>query len=174
MIKKSLVLVTILALLVFLTPKSALAQLDYCLQGTDPCCQVLGSIQRPDDDSDDVYDECEETVNPAGLLITYMKLTSPNIIYGTLGQYGDSQSRTHTITWQGPAFVTRVDLLYSTDGGQTYTEIVAGMDNTGSYEWTLPEINADYVIIRVNGMGADGWNYGSDLSDAYFSIKNVA
>jgi|GEM_PF-3335844 len=139
---------------------------------------VNADICGPQEDAveDVAYDDCveQEITNNAGMLRKYMKVTAPDITDQTLGRYGQSGSGVYEITWTGPMFVQTVNLLYTLDDGRTYTEIAAGVENTGSFAWTLPEINSDHVKVRVSGMGADGYNYGSDLSNAFFSIRNAA
>jgi len=137
--------------------------------GYDPCA-ILTS---PDDSQED--DVCvEPTTDNSGVLTRYMKVTAPDIISESIGRFGDTGKDSYTITWNSPMMVKTVNILYTLDDGKTYTEIAAGISNTGSFVWHLPEINADMVKIRVSGLGADGYNYGSDLSNAFFSIKNAA
>lgn len=133
-------------------------------------------VQADDNVEDVAYDDCveQETQNNAGMLRKYMKVTAPDITDQVLGRYGQSGSGVYEITWTGPIFVKSVNLLYTLDDGRNYTEIASGLENTGTYVWTLPEINSDFVKVRVSGMGADGYNYGSDLSNAFFSIRNAA
>ncbi len=57
-----------------------------------------------------------------------------------------------TITWStngGTGAVAAVNLDYSTDGGVTFTSIVTGTTNDGSYIWTAPSISAQSVTIRA-------------------------
>lgn len=56
------------------------------------------------------------------------------------------------ISWSTSAStgtVSAINLAYSTDGGITYTSIVSGTSNDGSYTWTAPSINATSVIVRA-------------------------
>jgi hypothetical protein len=140
--------------------------------GFDPCAQIT----TPDDSADDIIsdDACiEPTSDNSGVLTRYMKVTAPDIISQSIGRYGDTGSDSYTITWDSPMLVKTVNILYTLDDGKTYTEIAADIANTGSFVWNLPDINADLVKIRVSGRGADGHNYGSDLSNAFFVIRNA-
>lgn len=128
-----------------------------------------------DDISDDISDDCqvEETSSNAGELIKYIKVTAPDILNSPIGRYALDGSAVYTITWDSPTFVKYVNILYTTDNGKTYVEIAADVPNEGSFDWTLPEINQDGVKVRVSGRGAYGNNYGSDLSNSFFSIRNA-
>lgn len=54
-------------------------------------------------------------------------------------------------TSSGTGSPSAVNLSYSTDGGLTYTSIVTGTANDGSYSWTAPSISAASVTIKVEG-----------------------
>jgi phosphodiesterase/alkaline phosphatase D-like protein len=66
-----------------------------------------------------------------------------------------------------------VAIDYSADGGETWNPIVSGIADTGSYTWTLPNINTSAAKIRVTATDQGG-NDGSDASDANFAIDSVA
>lgn len=57
---------------------------------------------------------------------------------------------------------------YSVDAGWSWTEIATGRSNTGTCDWTLPEIDAIGTRVRVRA--DDGTDVGSDSSDASFTI----
>ncbi|OGC04224.1 hypothetical protein A2276_06435 [candidate division WOR-1 bacterium RIFOXYA12_FULL_43_27] len=59
------------------------------------------------------------------------------------------EESTHYITWHASADVTSVDLHYSTDNGATYTAIVSGISNTGSYSWTLPKADSTQSKVKA-------------------------
>jgi parallel beta-helix repeat protein len=97
-------------------------------------------------------------------------LTAPN--GGEAWPGGSSQS----ITWNtsGPG-VDHIRLLYSTDGGSTYPNIInTGTDNDGIYEWTIPGINSSTV--RVKAMAEDISNtvLAEDASNGNFTIDSIA
>ena len=52
------------------------------------------------------------------------------------------------ILWSQVATSPYVNLDYSTDSS-TWTSIIAGYNNSGSYNWSVPYVNADSVWIRV-------------------------
>lgn len=162
--KKVWILAAVFVLGLVLIPTSTEAtRQTYCILGT-----------KGDDITDDISDDlCQESATNAPTLVKYMKVTAPDIMSQTIGRFGDTASPTFTITWDSPTLVKFVNILYSLDNGKTYTEIAAGIPNDGTYQWTLPEINTTTAKIRVSGRGADGYNYGSDLSNAFFTIKNA-
>jgi hypothetical protein len=92
-------------------------------------------------------------------------LTSPN------GGESWVANTVHNITWTATdnVGVTSVDLLYSTDGGATFTTIATGLANTGSYAWTVPNTPTTNGIVKVVAHDAAG-NVGSDVSNAAFTI----
>ena len=69
--------------------------------------------------------------------------------------------------------VTSVDLLLSTDGGDTFdTTIVAGTADDGSYSWTVPDVYTTHARLRVVVHDADG-NTGFDQSDSDLTINGT-
>ena len=73
------------------------------------------------------------------------------------------------VTWSTGAStgtVSAVNLAYSTDGGITYTLIVSGTSNDGSYSWTAPDIDAASVTIRAQGTDLITV-LATDVSDAF-------
>ena len=96
-------------------------------------------------------------------------MTSPN------GGQTLTAAGTTTITWTATdnVAVSSVDLYYSADGGATYTLIVAGLANTGSYVWTLPSTATVLGRIRVVARDAAG-NTGSDVSNSNFTIATAS
>ncbi len=87
---------------------------------------------------------------------------------------GGEEFTTHEsveLTWTASdnTGVTSVDILLSTDGGATWSEtIVEGIENTGTYPWTVPEGASTECRMRViarDGVGLAAY----DDSDADFS-----
>ncbi len=79
---------------------------------------------------------------------------------------------THTITWTATdnVGVTSVDILYSTDGGGTFTSVASGLANSGSYSWSVPSTLTTNAFVEVIAHDAAG-NSGQDLSNAAFTIS---
>lgn len=53
------------------------------------------------------------------------------------------------ISWVRRNFVTNISLEYSLDNGDSWIEIAQVNANTGSYDWEIPEINSDSVLLKV-------------------------
>lgn len=80
---------------------------------------------------------------------------------------------THAITWTATdnLGVTTVDLAYSTDGAVSFPNtIAAGIANSGSYPWTVPNAPTAMARVRVVAHDAAG-NVGSGTSVASFAIS---
>jgi len=75
---------------------------------------------------------------------------------------------THSITWTNGDFTSNVKLEYSTNGGSTWSTIVASVANTGSYSWTVPTSASTQCRVRVQD-ASDG--VPSDISNANFEIQ---
>jgi hypothetical protein len=75
---------------------------------------------------------------------------------------------THTITWLNDSAFS-VNLYFSTDSGNSWSTIEAGVPNTNSYEWIVPDVNITTGRIRVEDSGTG--NY--DDSNADFSILPI-
>ena len=80
-----------------------------------------------------------------------------------------------TVEWlsDDDAGVVAVDLLLSTDGGQSYpTAIATSLPANGSFAWTAPGASTSRARIRAVARDADG-NTGADDSDADFAIAGA-
>jgi hypothetical protein len=61
-----------------------------------------------------------------------------------------------TIAWTANDFVGNVEIRYSTDGGETFPTQIANVSVTvGSYDWAVPDINSNNVVIQINGISPD-------------------
>ena len=90
---------------------------------------------------------------------------SPTLITPNGGEILATNS-TYTITWAASDSIQNVLLELSSDNGENW-EIIEAVENTGSYEWTVPVINSEECLIRVT----DSENSQiSDTSDAVFTI----
>ena len=72
--------------------------------------------------------------------------------------YGDELHRGGTVCpveWNCRFYIGTVSIWYSTDEGRTWPNtIVEGAANTGRYEWTLPELNAENIWLKLSTRGA--------------------
>jgi hypothetical protein len=145
--------------------------LDSCISSTNECY----------DYGDDIYeDDTPSYDGGSNLLKRYIRLTSPNggeilgrnsnVLQTTLQPLD-----THRVTWESLSYgINSVSVLYSLDLGANYIEVATQIPNAGFYDWNLPDLNADNVLVRVNAYGADGNNLGSDYSNAPFVLINYA
>lgn len=92
-----------------------------------------------------------------------IKLVSPN--GGATYDAGSALS----IAWTQQGRIDLVNILYSTDGGSSWTAIANGMRNTGSYVWTLPQIASSAARVKIEGTDL-ATIFTSDSSDSSFTI----
>ncbi len=91
-------------------------------------------------------------------------MISPN--GGEAWNVGSSQ----TITWNSGGTITNVKIEYSTDGGSSWSTIVASTTNDGSHPWTVPAAPSSNCLVRISD-AADG--DPSDVSDGTFTIATA-
>ncbi|MFW6141415.1 MAG: S8 family serine peptidase, partial [Candidatus Saliniplasma sp.] len=110
-----------------------------------------------------VADDGSQTATSDTWSFTTTAATEPSITLtrpegGETWSAGDDEE----ITWDttaGDGAITGVDLEYTIDDGGTWTEIVAGTEDDGSYMWTVPDESTDQARIRATV------NDDNDLSD---------
>ena len=74
------------------------------------------------------------------------------------------------IQWLTIGTAEAVDLDWSCDNGETWLAIDSGVTNVGSYEWTVPAVEAERAVVRVTA--ADDPTM-SDESNASFVVSQV-
>lgn len=78
----------------------------------------------------------------------------------------------HDITWTATDAhgIDYVDILYSVDGGASYSPVASGEANDSTYSWTVPNAPGDSAVVKV--IAYDPWaNAAGDTSDAFFTIS---
>lgn len=70
------------------------------------------------------------------------------------------------------AGIRTVDISMSIDGGATFDVLASGTPDDGSWFWSVPDVDSDAVMIKIDVIDADG-NRGTDLSDGVFSIDGT-
>ncbi len=94
-------------------------------------------------------------VGSAGNTITFkVKISDIQLTYphgGEVWQSGDNR----VITWKSKAYTGSVKLEYSSNGGQSWTQIATNVSNSGSYTWYgVPSMNnSTNVHIRISLLG---------------------
>jgi hypothetical protein len=90
----------------------------------------------------------------------WLRLTAPN--GGEKWMVGSE----HAITWLTSDLIGLNKLVYSTNGGQTWKQIVFATPDDGSYLWTVPHDVSNTVWVRV----AEREGPGYDRSNRVFAI----
>jgi hypothetical protein len=65
--------------------------------------------------------------------------------------------------------VLSVDILLSTDNGQTYAPLASGVPNSFAFDWTVGPTPSDSCLIRITAIDPSD-NVGEDVSNTVFSI----
>lgn len=108
---------------------------------------------------------------PAGdLTAPIVTLTAPN------GGEDWKAGSTHAITWTASdnVAVTAIDLAYSTDGGASFPNSLAtGIANSGSFNWTLPNLASTTLRVRATARDAAN-NSAADASNADFAVSRFS
>lgn len=123
-----------------------------------------GSVTDISDSSFEIVESSTLTPTPSQEDL-YVKVLSPNG-----GEVFDAGS-TQTITWEASETIDKVSIGYKRcDSCMEW--IATGVENTGSYDWTIPEdMNASYQY-KVYIIGYDtGVGSANDVSDSDFTIN---
>ena len=76
---------------------------------------------------------------------------------------------TTSITWTATPTDATIEILYSSDGGGTWTQVASGEVNDGAYPWTVPCISSEQCLVRLIARDACQGE-GADTSDGAFTI----
>jgi PKD repeat protein len=74
------------------------------------------------------------------------------------------------VKWESYGNISKVDILYSVDGGNSWTTLLSDIDNTGSVEITIPNVTGYKCLIKVKDRASSAYNECS----AFFTINNSA
>ena len=77
----------------------------------------------------------------------------------------------YEVTWTAsdPSGIVAIHIYHSIDGGVTYTPVIYGLENTGSYQWVPANRPTGEAFIRI--VAVDGAvNTNSDTNDSAFDI----
>jgi hypothetical protein len=127
----------------------------------DPSDNCLVRVSETDGQPSDVSDAIFSIVSPSPGDIT---VTSPN--GGETWTAGSSQE----IKWTSSGGIDGVKVEYSHDYGTTWKTIVQTTPNSGSFDWTVPEIASDECLVRITSNDVVNDPIPADVSDAVFSI----
>lgn len=126
-----------------------------------PSDDCLVRISTTDTDPGDGISDVSDAV----FSITETQVPSLTVTYPNGGELLFANA-TYEIKWTSIGTVDNVAIHYSTNGGETWSEIIQSTENDGSHDWTVPETESDNCLLRV--METDG--NPVDISDAVFSI----
>jgi len=79
------------------------------------------------------------------------------------------------ITWdtvEGDDPVDEINLWYSKDSGSSWDTIVSGLGDTGSYSWTVPNVDSSDCLVRARATDTEG-RVNEDTSSETFTIVGV-
>jgi hypothetical protein len=116
------------------------------------------------DGSGQPFDISDNNFTITNQIVQTLKLLSP--VGGEVWQAGTPQN----ITWNGNA-VNSVKIEFTTNNGIDWTLIAGSVLGSGSYAWSLPDINSTQCKVRISD-ATDG--SPSDVSNSVFTIKPVA
>jgi len=73
---------------------------------------------------------------------------------------------TRTVSWTSTGAITYINLEYSLDNGESWTNLATAVPNTGSFNWVLPNTTSANCLVRISAPERGI----SDTSDAPFTI----
>jgi len=92
-----------------------------------------------------VHRENDESFNSQGNIFTIKRLDITSPVAGAIWQTGEVKN----ITWNS-AFVTNLNISYSTNNGTNWNTITNGYNATlGTFSWTVPSATSSQVRIRL-------------------------
>jgi hypothetical protein len=89
-------------------------------------------------------------------------VTSPN------GGESWAAGSSHNITWTSTGSVGNVKIQYSTNNGNSWSNIISSTTNDGSYSWTVPNVSSSQCLVKVSE--TDG--SPMDTNNSVFSITS--
>jgi len=100
------------------------------------------------------------------ILHSALEITSPN------GGESWEQAAAHNVTWTSSGSPgANVKLEYSTNGGSSWTDIIASTPEDGTHSWTLPDDPSTNCLVRIT---STTYSFITDTSDAAFTIVGSA
>jgi hypothetical protein len=96
------------------------------------------------------------------IVLPSIQVTSPN------GGESLTGGTTHDITWNWQGSIEAVLIQYSVDNGANWITIEPFAENTGIYQWTVPETPGENCLVRIGASDSDAGPV--DVSDEVFSI----
>ena len=99
---------------------------------------------------------------------------TPAALFTPNGGENISGGSVYGITWITTELgIHHIHLLYSTDSGATYQDIVSSTTDDGIYEWSTPLIDSSTVRVKVIAEDASNNAISEDESNADFTIDSA-
>ncbi len=57
---------------------------------------------------------------------------------------------TYTITWVSAGSQSTVNIQFSSNNGSSWSNVASGVENNGSYLWTVPSVSSDNCLLRIS------------------------
>jgi hypothetical protein len=103
------------------------------------------------------------------------KLSAENISISVITPNGGEiweAGQSHSINWStAGGVVSKVNIDYSINGGNSWNSVTSNLSNSGSYSWTVPATPSTNCLVRVSD-ATDG--IPTDSSNAAFTISAAA
>ncbi|MCF6270310.1 MAG: hypothetical protein L3J41_11400 [Melioribacteraceae bacterium] len=123
----------------------------------------LCAVRISDVNRSDIKSVSASTFTITNLIVQSIDITSPN--GGELWEAGTSKN----ITWNSSA-VTHVKIEFTSNNGLDWTVIENNLASSGSYDWSVPNVNSTQAKIRISD-AVDGDPV--DESNSTFKIKQA-
>jgi hypothetical protein len=74
----------------------------------------------------------------------------------------------YTVTWTSSGVTDTIRIRFSADGGNNWGKIADNLANSGSWTWTVPNLDSSNCLIRINAINTDG--LPADASNNTFTV----
>lgn len=144
----------------------------------DEDAAALAAFQAAVDSSIEIVEiDCYPIIWAAGaihcIVMQVPRFTSPEPAVHLISPNGGeflTSGTTYTIEWVATdthnQALSRIDLYYSVDDGATY-EFIASTNDTGFYEWTVPEVETQQAKVKVVAIASDSDETETESIDVF-------
>lgn len=146
--------------------------------GWQTCASIMSFLTTSGDGLKTIYAYTKDSVGlisgPSSVTMT-LDQTNPTLSFASFTSSQVFRGGTvQSVNWTASDInwgTQKIDLSYSIDNGSTFV-IIANLDNTGVYSWSLPLINSSQVRLKISGCDLAG-NCTSVVSAASFTIDST-
>lgn len=125
-----------------------------------PAFQIVNSLVKIEVAGNNSVKDSSDAVFEVNSQIQLLKPNGGNTI---------GANSTYKIDWNSFGSFYGLSLDYSLDSGATWTNIISGQNDTGSYNWNVPNVNTTNALIAVKAF--DNGLQRADTSNAVFTIQ---